>query len=85
MNTIYHGIVKKGKLWITLRKEFDDYVMSLDGKTVEIVLRLPKKGRSGRQNRYYHGVVLKLISETTGYSKDEAHDGRFLPFCLLQC
>jgi len=80
MNTIYHGIVKKGQLWITLRKEFDDYVRSLDGKTVEIVLRLPKKGRSTQQNRYYFGVVVRLVSESTGYTTDEAHDALRLMF-----
>lgn len=35
--------------------------------------------RSAAQNAYYHGVVLKLLSEHTGYTHDEIHE-----FCKLK-
>jgi len=31
-----------------------------------------KKGRSLSQNSYFHGVIVVLISERTGYTKDES-------------
>jgi hypothetical protein len=41
-------------------------------QTVEI--RAFKKDRTSKQNRYYHGVVLKTISDYTGYSQGELHE-----------
>lgn len=33
-----------------------------------------KKDRSNNQNRYYWGVVIKLLSEHTGFEPDEMHE-----------
>ena len=33
-----------------------------------------KKQRSNPENRYYWGVVVQLLSEHTGFSKDEIHE-----------
>jgi dihydroorotate dehydrogenase len=33
-----------------------------------------KKQRSNNQNRYYHGVVVKTLSEHTGFTSDEMHE-----------
>lgn len=32
------------------------------------------KNRSNDQNSYYHGVVIKLLSEHTGYDEDDMHE-----------
>ena len=32
------------------------------------------KGRSNPQNRYYWGVVVSLISDSIGYTRDEVHE-----------
>ncbi len=32
------------------------------------------KGRSGCQNRYYWGVVIDLLSEHTGFDREEMHE-----------
>ncbi len=32
------------------------------------------KERSGNQNRYYWGCVIQILSEDTGYTKDEMHE-----------
>lgn len=40
------------------------------------------KGRSNQQGRYYFGVVVKAISEHTGFTTDETHEilkSKFLP------
>ena len=34
---------------------------------------LKKETRSEKQNRYYWGVVLKIIGDDTGYTPDEIH------------
>jgi len=33
-----------------------------------------KKGRSNSQNRYYWGVVVKMLSEYTGFTDEEIHE-----------
>lgn len=33
-----------------------------------------RKDRSNNQNRYYWGVVVKLLSEHTGFNEDEMHE-----------
>ena len=46
----------------------------LEGERVDITIEKPKKQRSGQQNNYYHGVMLPLLCETTGYAHDEMHE-----------
>ena len=41
---------------------------------MEVILRPRNVGRSDQQNKYYHGVVVKMISDHLGYEKDEMHE-----------
>ena len=64
------------------KKRLYDILKSLTGKKLIKIEKYSKK-RSNPQNRYYHGVVLKYLSETTGYSTDEMHEVcklKFLPY-----
>lgn len=36
--------------------------------------RVFKKDRSSNQNRYYWGVIIDLLSEHTGFNRDEMHE-----------
>lgn len=49
-----------------------EYVKGKDDWFVLEVLKSKKK-RSLNQNRYYWGVVIKVISDHTGYTSDETH------------
>ena len=76
MNPIFSAKVNKGKLTILNQEKFDIYLMTL-GEDVEIIIRKPKIDRSSRstqQNRYYHGVIIPILSEELGYSKEEIHE-----------
>jgi len=42
--------------------------------TVEVIVKQPKALRSLRQNRYYWGVVVEILCEYTGYSREETHE-----------
>lgn len=74
--------VKGGKLFIRNREAFDKQVMSFpDGEYILSVKEL-KSERSDRQNRYYWGVVIRLLADNFGYSPMEVHEvlkGIFLP------
>lgn len=53
-------------------RKISDYVKGTeDFYTIEIVKS--KRKRSLNQNKYYWGVVLKVISMHTGYTSDEVH------------
>ena len=49
------------------------YALSSTPGNVEVVIRRPVKDRSHDQNAYYWGVVLKLISESSGHTPAEHH------------
>jgi len=43
----------------------------LEGKRVTLEVEVWRKSRSAQQNRYFHGVVLEILSQDLGYYKDE--------------
>jgi hypothetical protein len=69
----FSGTAKSGKVVYDNKESFDRYLMTLEGKKVNIVVAEFKKNRSLNQNRYYWGVVIKVLSDETGYEKEEMH------------
>ena len=51
-----------------------EYIESLEGKYVEVTVRKERSQRSLNQNNYYFGVVVKMLSDFTGYEQDEMHE-----------
>jgi len=79
MKYILKGKVYQGKLQMS--DDFDTQVALLEGQEVSVTIEKYRNKRSINQNNYYWGVVVKLISEETGYSLHETHDilrGKFL-------
>lgn len=56
--------------------ELKNFLIRNDGKilTVQLEEHFEKKYRSLKQNNYYWGVVVKIFSEYTGFTKDETHE-----------
>jgi hypothetical protein len=52
----------------------DKWLMCLNGKEVEVVIKIRRNKRTIPQNSYYWGVVLDLIAESTGYTTQELHE-----------
>ena len=77
---IFLGFVKKGKLEFKYLDSFKRYLLGLEGKSVDIVVRLVRKTRSNPQNRFLWGCVYELISENTGYTREEVHDAMRMLF-----
>ena len=73
MSPIFEAIIKKGKVIFNNVDLFNGFLISLEGKEVEVIVRRRKKSRSMPQNAYYWAVVVKLVSETTGFTDEEAH------------
>jgi len=70
----FKGRVQNGKLKILNERDFNQYIQGLEGRVVSIIVKQFKHARTGQQNRYYWGVVLKVISDHTGYETDDLHD-----------
>ena len=73
MNPIFLASVRQGKLVFNNPEGFSKYLLKLNDKSVDVVIRLPRKDRSSNQNRYYFGVVISLLSKHTGYTPEEIH------------
>jgi len=55
------------------QQKWEEYQKTLHG-TVEIIVKHPQSLRTLQQNRYYWGVIVELISQHTGYAKEETHE-----------
>jgi hypothetical protein len=73
MIPIFTGIVENGKLKLSDIDKFNSYLLSLRGG-VEITIKKHRDQRSLEQNKYYWGVVIKLLTEEMGLSEDETHE-----------
>ena len=80
MNPIFCAVIKSGKVIFNNVKLFNDYISTFEGKDVEVIVRKFKKERSNQQNKYYWGVVISLLCETTGYFDEEMHDALKMMF-----
>ena len=56
------------------RDRLDDDIARYQGKTIEVTISEYKPKRSNQLNQYYWGVVVKIISDYTGYTKEETHE-----------
>ena len=80
MDFIHVGRVLKGKVALNDQDRFDNFLKSLEGQIVQVIVRKPKKTRSLNQNNFLWGVCYRLISEATGFSNDEVHDAMRMLF-----
>ena len=65
--------MEKGKLHLFNEMQFSIALSGLEGKYVEVIVRKKKSQRSINQNSYYHGVVVRMLSDFLGYERDEMH------------
>ncbi len=73
IDPIFTGTVQNARLTLNQREIFDKYLHTLSGD-VQVIVRKPRKPRSLAENGYYHGCVLKIISECTGHTPKEIHE-----------
>lgn len=66
--------VNKGKFQFYNAELFKRDLAQYEGQDINLTIKPFKKSRSDNQNRYYWGVVIKLISEELGYFAEEMHE-----------
>lgn len=74
MQPLFRGKVEKGKLILEDPEKYLLRIASLEGKRIELSIKKYRENRSDRQNRYYWGVVIKLLASHCGYTSDEMHE-----------
>ena len=85
MKKKFFGTASKGKLVLDEHEDFLRTVCLLEGKDIEVTIDRKRKTRSNQQNKYFHGVIVPLISGATGYEKDEVKEmirAKFLSYDL---
>ena len=80
MIPVFLATVQRGRLVFNNPDGFEKYLLRLNDKSVDVVVRLPRKDRTNPQNRYMWGVVYDLLSEYTGYTPSEIHDSMRMLF-----
>lgn len=69
----FKGVVQNGRFFPHEPEMYEVYLQSLDGKECELSIGEWRKKRTENQSRYYFGVVVKMIADEIGDSKDEIH------------
>jgi hypothetical protein len=70
----FFGIVKGGRVYLDNQDQYEAHLHTLDEKRIELIVQKEQKERTNQQSKYLFGVVYQLISEETGYSKEEVHE-----------
>lgn len=80
MFPIFLGKVEKGKLTLQDPDRYNSYLVSLGKQPVDVVVRTWRKPRSIQQNKFLWAVPYQLLSEATGYTREEVHDSMRMLF-----
>jgi len=85
MNPTFQGRIEKGRLILNDPTKYLLRLSSLEGKRIDLSLKQHRETRSDGQNRYYWGVVVKLLADHCGYTPEEMHDALKLKFLSDRC
>jgi len=72
MKIIFRGSVQKGS--VVMGQDYIDHLFTLESCDIDCTVEKHKTARSSNQNRYYWAVIVKMLSDETGYSRDEMHE-----------
>lgn len=85
MDALWYGRVLPGGLLVLEKpKDYNRAVRALAGKHVELTIRKRKTVRTSPQNRFYFGVVVKLLAEHCGYERQEMHEALAFRFLRIE-
>ena len=71
---IFRGKVENGRIRLDNKDRFRPYLLSFEGKRIELVLRERTEGRSDQQKAYYHGVDRKMVGADKGDDQEETEE-----------
>lgn len=71
---LFYGMVRNGKLLLDKSEEFKACLASFEGKDVVVSVKKAEYIRTGAENRYYWGVIVRMVSDEMAIIPEEAHD-----------
>ena len=74
MMPIFQAKIENGKLILETPNRFRVHLAKYEGKPVEVVVRRKKSRRSLNQNAAYWGIMVEILSEHTGFTREEVHE-----------
>src|SRR4051794_31448543 len=76
MTPKFHAQIIDGRIKLSKGEGrlYRDYLLTLEGKTVQVTIGKVKGLRTEQQLRYYWAVVVKLIADHTGHDSDYIHE-----------
>jgi hypothetical protein len=84
-DALFYGRVLPGGLLVWEQPQaYNRAVRALAGKHVEGIIRKRKTKRTSQANRYYFGVVVKLLAEHCGYDAQEMHEALAFRFLRIE-
>ena len=72
MNPLFAGKIENGKLKLDDIVGFKKYLLGLEDKKVQVIVRKFKTSRSLKQNSYYWGVIVPIIADWVGEGDRES-------------
>jgi hypothetical protein len=67
-------VTKAGELVLDKPQVFRRHLATLSGQRVSVLVRRPEELRSLNQNRYYHGVVVRVLADHWALTDQQAHE-----------
>jgi hypothetical protein len=74
LTPLFFGRIEFERLKLEDYDGFQKYLASLDGKEVAVSVKKREYVRTTQENRYYWGVIVKMVSHEMAVTSDEAHD-----------
>jgi hypothetical protein len=76
MTPKFHATIIGGRIKLSKGEGrlYRDYLLTLEGKPVQVTIGKVKGLRTEQQMRYYWGVVVKMIADDTGNDIDTIHE-----------
>ncbi len=71
---LFYGVVRGGKLTLRDADKFKEFLSSMEGKDITVTVKKAEYTRTGAENRYYWGVIVRMVSDEMAIIPDEAHD-----------
>ena len=71
---IHKAKVEKCKLVMFNAEYWHKNLQALEGKHVDVTVKLPSKNSSNKQRKWLFGIAYRLISDHTGMTVEEIHD-----------
>lgn len=64
----------KGKIKVHHKTKWDEMLQKIKPGFYQLKIKKPQKTRTEKENKYYWGVVVKMIGDELGYTQEEAHE-----------